>query len=306
MPIRHYRYLHLDVFTDRRFGGNQLAVFPDARDLTGDEMQLMAREMNFAESTFVTSAESSDTDVRMRIFTPAVEMPMAGHPVIGSTFALAREGLIPRRRAQWTFGLNIGPLLVELEWQNDGLAFAWMTQRLPIFDEPEMPGDVAQAIGVSVEAITSTGLRVQRVSCGVPFVMVPLASRALVDAAVPDSRALQTLAAKNGREHFSLYAFTTDRSDATDDAMVYSRMFAPGLGVYEDPATGSACGPLGAYLVHHGVIDAPAAQHIVNLQGRKLGRPSWLHIAVDVTDRAITRVRVGGTSVFVAEGTFEV
>src|SRR5262245_38400462 len=133
MGISRYRYLHYDVFTDRRFGGNQLAVFPDAAGLPAPTMQQIAREIGFAETTFVTAAEGPGTDVRMRIFTPASELPMAGHPVVGSTFALAREGLIARGRTDWTFGLNIGPTPVSLEWSAKGLNFAWMTQRPPEF-----------------------------------------------------------------------------------------------------------------------------------------------------------------------------
>src|SRR6187431_307340 len=109
MGISPYRYLHYDVFTDRRFGGNQLAVFPDAAGLRARTMQQIAREIGFAETTFVTAAEHDATDTRMRIFTPGSEMPMAGHPVIGSTFALAREGAIAGGRTDWMFGLNIGP-----------------------------------------------------------------------------------------------------------------------------------------------------------------------------------------------------
>ena len=306
MSVRAYRFLHFDVFTDRRFGGNQLAVFPDASGLPRDTMQAMAHEMNFAESTFVLPPESEGTDVRMRIFTPKVEMPMAGHPVIGSAFALAREGRIVRGRADWTFGLNIGPMPLTLEWHGADLAFAWMTQPNPEFGEPEDPTPVAAALGLSVEAIRSTGLPVQRVSCGVPFVIVPVSTRALVDAAIPDARQLHALARSSGRDHYSLYVFTTDRGSGADAADVYTRMFAPDLGVYEDPATGGASGPLGAYLMTHHVLPTDAGKPIVNLQGRLLGRPSWLHIAVEGGDDAITRVRVGGASVFVAEGTFYV
>src|SRR5207244_5474858 len=143
-------------------------------------MQLSAREMNFAETTFVTAAASPETDVRMRIFTPAVEMPMAGHPVIGSTFALGRDGRIGAGRNRWVFGLNIGPLPVELEWQDGHLGFVWMTQRLPEFGDPQDAESVAQAAGVQGQAIRSTGLPVQRVSCGVPSVIVSVASRSAV------------------------------------------------------------------------------------------------------------------------------
>src|SRR5262245_56340972 len=116
MGISRYRYLHYDVFTDRRFAGNQLAIFPDAAGLPSSKMQQIAREIGFAETTFVTRAEADHTDVRMRIFTPGTELPMAGHPVIGSTFALAREGAIADGRTDWTFGLNVGALPVSLEW----------------------------------------------------------------------------------------------------------------------------------------------------------------------------------------------
>ena len=297
MGISRYRYLHYDVFTDRRFGGNQLAVFPEAGGLSAQTMQQIAREIGFAETTFVTTRERPDTDVRMRIFTPGTEMPMAGHPVVGSTFALARESRIARGATGWRFGLNIGPTPVELEWTGERLNFAWMTQRNPEFGRTyDDLGRVAAALRVREEDIRTTGLPVQQVSCGMPFVFVPLSSRAAVDAALPDMQLLD----------FEAYIFTTDRTGATDSATTYSRMFAPLLGVSEDPATGSASGPLGSYLVQHSVVTAEQARSILNLQGVKLGRPSWIHVAIEMSDGAISRVRVGGTSVFVAEGTMEV
>jgi trans-2,3-dihydro-3-hydroxyanthranilate isomerase len=180
-----------------------------------------------------------------------------------------------------------------------------MTQRTPEFGGSEDVAAVAGGIGLPEDMIRATGLPVQRVSCGVPFVMVPISTRAAVDSAEPDTRALHALARTSGVEHFSLYVFTTDRSGATDEATAYARMFAPGLGVYEDPATGSACGPLGSYLVRHSIVTASEAGGILILQGRKLGRPSWIHVAIESTGGAISRVRVGGTAVFVAEGLFE-
>ena len=297
MGISRYRYLHYDVFTDRRFGGNQLAVFPQAAGLPVDTMQQIAREIGFAETTFVTAAEASGTDVRMRIFTPGTEMPMAGHPVIGTTFALARDGHIARGRTDWSFGLNIGPTPVTLEWDGERVSFAWMTQRLPEFRRTfDDVARLAQALGVREEDIRETGLPVEEVSCGVPFVFVPMRSRAAVDSASPDQRLMD----------FEAYVFTTDRSGAADSATTYSRMFAPMLGVYEDPATGGASGPLGSYLVKHGVVTPDDGRSILNLQGVKLGRPSWIHVSIETTAGAISRVRVGGTSVFVAEGAMEI
>ena len=297
MGISRYRYLHYDVFTDRRFGGNQLAVFPEAAGLASQTMQQIAREIGFAETTFVTAAEHGGTDVRMRIFTPGTEMPMAGHPVIGSTFALARDGRISHGRSDWVFGLNIGPTPVTLEWSGGRMSFAWMTQRPPefgrVFDDVAA---VAKALGVSDADICGDGLPVQEVSCGVPFVLVPMRTRAAIDRSTPDTRLL----------NFEAYVFTMDGGGAADRATTYSRMFAPALGVFEDPATGSASGPLGSYLVRYGLVRPEQARSILNLQGARLGRPSWIHVSIDAEDRAISRVRVGGTSVFVAEGTMEV
>jgi len=129
---------------------------------------------------------------------------------------------------------------------------------------------------------------------------------AVVDRAAPDARLMHALKDRSGCTHFVFYLYTTDRTGADDAASVYTRMFARDLGIYEDPATGGASGPLGSYLVHHRVVPPDQARAMLNLQGRKLGRPSWIHISIETTSGAISRVRVGGTSVFVAEGTFEV
>jgi trans-2,3-dihydro-3-hydroxyanthranilate isomerase len=320
MGISRYRYLHYDVFTDQRFGGNQLAVFPEAAGLSAAMMQQIAKEIGFAETTFVFPAESADTNIRMRIFTPAIEMPMAGHPVVGSTFALGRERRIPAGTNRWVFGLNVGPLPVDIEWHgptmSPTISFVRMTQRLPEFGSTFDAIDVAAALGLPTSTIRATNLPIQQVSCGVPFVMVPVATRADVDAATPDPRAFDALARKAAQPHFSVYLFSTAPApvghndsravSGNHTATVYTRMFAPGMGVYEDPATGSASGPLGCYLVKHSVIPVQEAGSILNLQGVKLGRPSWIHIAIDVAAGNVSRVRVGGTSVFVAEGAMEV
>src|SRR5579862_3135807 len=147
---RSYRYLQYDVFTDRTFCGNQLAVFLDGRGLSSETMQAIAKEMSFSESTFILPAERSDTDVRMRIFTPADELPMAGHPTIGSTFALARSGVLVPGRERFVFGLGVGPTPVTLTWRQDDLGFAWMTQLNPTFGEPipDKPG-AASLLGLS-------------------------------------------------------------------------------------------------------------------------------------------------------------
>src|SRR5215831_7819892 len=127
--MRTYRYLHYDVFTDRALEGNQLAVFPEPSGLTTDDMQRVTREMNFSECTFIFPAETPGTGVRMRIFTPGEELPMAGHPTVGSTFALVKEGVIARGQRDFVFGLGVGPTPVSIDWKGGEIDFAWMTQK---------------------------------------------------------------------------------------------------------------------------------------------------------------------------------
>ncbi|MFO7694552.1 MAG: PhzF family phenazine biosynthesis protein [Vicinamibacterales bacterium] len=296
-----YRYLHLDVFTGEKFGGNQLAVFLDARGLAAETMQAVTKEMNFSESTFILPAERPDTDIRMRIFTPGREMPMAGHPTVGSTFALALAGVIPPGRKRWVFGLNAGPTPVDIDWDGDRPTFVWMTQQRPVFG-PVVADAAAAAGAVSLEAdsVVATGLPVQEVSCGVPFVFIPVATRAQVDSASPNLGAFDRLCESAGVDNHAMFVFS--RAPGPDGATVYSRMFAPGLGVFEDPATGAASGPLGCYLVKHGVVPPDRAGTILSLQGVKMGRPSRVHIAIGVEAGEITRVQVGGEAVLVGEG----
>ncbi len=298
------RYLHYDVFTSRPFEGNQLAVFLDAEGLEAREMQTLTNEMNFAESTFVLPAASPDTDVRMRIFTPAREMPMAGHPTIGTTFALAALGVIPRARPRWVFGLNIGPTGVALEWGGEGLTMAWMDQGRPEFRASGVAArEVVAAIDADPAAWSATGLPVEEASCGAAFFYVPLATRAAVDACEPDGAAMRRLKSAFGGDHVGVFVFSPEAG--ADGATVYSRMFTPEAGVVEDPATGGASGPLGGYLVRHGVVPlAAAAGGIVSVQGVKMGRPSRIHVRVEASSPAdIGRVHVGGTAVRVGEGT---
>jgi trans-2,3-dihydro-3-hydroxyanthranilate isomerase len=299
------QYLHLDVFTARRFEGNQLAVFFDAHDVSPALMQTIAREMNFSESTFLLPAERPDTDIRMRIFTPGAELPMAGHPTIGTTFALAHSGAIAANRDHFVFGLGVGPTRVELKWQGTELSFAWMDQQRPDVRQPLASVEqVAQAVGVDPAAHRRTGLPMQEISCGVPYIVLPLATRADVDAAAADLNRLGGINSAFGGPQSAVYLFSTETK--SDDVTAYSRMFAYGLGIAEDPATGSACGPLGCYLVQHGIVRAEPTAHMVSAQGVVMGRPSRIHIAITQTGGAISRVQVGGTAVVVARGTLSV
>src|SRR6185436_17278862 len=299
---RSYRYLHYDVFTDRLFGGNQLAVFLDGRGLPVESMQAIANEMNFSETTFVLPPEQRGTDFRLRIFTPSTELPMAGHPTIGSAFALARAGVLHSERKDFVFGLGVGPTPVSLTWSGGDLTFAWMTQLPPTFSEPiPDPAGAAGSLGLPQAAVAGTGLPVQVVSCGVPFLLIPLATRRAVDNAASNFERIDTFFRHAGVKASGVFLFSHERGD--DKATVYSRMFAPEVGVAEDPATGSASGPLGCYLVRHKIVPPDRAGAILNLQGVKMGRPSHVHVSIGVENGDIMSVRVGGEAVLAGEGT---
>lgn len=302
---RSYRYLHYDVFTDHLFGGNQLAVFLDGRGLPVETMQAIAKEMNFSETTFVLPPERQGTDARLRIFTPGEELPMAGHPTIGTTFALARPGVIERGRQTFVFGCGIGPVPVTMTWNGDALSFAWMTQSLPAFGDPiPNPARTAAVLSLSPAAVAGTGHPVQIVSCGVPFLFVPLTTRSAVDNVVVNASLLDGLFSATKSSAHGVFVFSAEPGDSR--ATVYSRMFAPELGITEDPATGGASGPLGCYLVRHKIVQPEKADAMISLQGVKMGRPSHVHISIGVEKGEISSVRVGGEAVLAGEGTLYV
>jgi trans-2,3-dihydro-3-hydroxyanthranilate isomerase len=304
--MRTYRYLHYDVFTDRALEGNQLAVFPEPGALTTADMQRVTREMNFSESTFIFPAETAGTDIRMRIFTPAEELPMAGHPTIGSTFALAHEGVIARGQREFVFGLGVGPTPVSLEWKGSTLDFAWMTQKNAAY----LGGSVdrvrfADAIGVGERDLGSAPPEVA--SSGNPFLIAPLTSRAAVDRVEINRPAYAACCTAAGIKETALFVFSVEPTEPSaarepSEPSVYSRMLGPGLGVSEDPATGSATGPLGCYVHKHRLLPRERLAHFVSLQGVQMLRPSRLHVSIDTHGDDITRVRVGGRSVLVGEG----
>jgi trans-2,3-dihydro-3-hydroxyanthranilate isomerase len=299
------RYLHLDVFTGNRFEGNQLAVFPEPPpDIDPGLMRTIAAEMNYSESTFVFPPTAGG-DVRMRIFTPANELPIAGHPTVGTTFALAADGAIASGRERFVFELGVGPTPVSLEWKNGSLDFAWMTQPLPSFGPELQPAAFAPALGIEAEDLVTT-LVAQPISCGVPFLFVPVESRAAMDRVAIDRRAYAAACSEAGINQLPVFLFTTDRAGSQGDELVYSRMLAPGFGIAEDPATGAASGPLGCYLFHHRVVPGERARSLVSLQGVAMGRPSRIHISIDTAGDSIRGVRVGGQAVMVGSGALSV
>jgi trans-2,3-dihydro-3-hydroxyanthranilate isomerase len=288
-------FLHYDVFTDTPLAGNQLAVFLDGRGLSAEKMQAIAKEMNFSESTFILPAVTPGTDGRMRIFTPGNELPIAGHPTVGTTFGLAHAGVIKPGTRRFVFDLAAGPTPVDLVWKGTELASATMTQLNPKFGEPLTDrASAAAAIGLHEEDLLP-GKPVQEISCGVPCLYVPLRDRATVDRAAADVAAYRRFATANSlADDGMVYLFTPEEGGA------YSRMFAPGFGIPEDPATGIAAGPLGCYLVRHKL--ASDATRIVNHQGVRMGRASRIDISITEKGGEIVEVKVGGQAVLVGKG----
>jgi trans-2,3-dihydro-3-hydroxyanthranilate isomerase len=296
------RYVRLDVFTNQPFTGIPLAVFPDAAGIDEQRMQRITNEMALPESMFVFPPESPETDARVRIFTPSGGLPMAGGPTIGTVFALAREKRLPVSADKSVLGLGIGPTTVGLEWGQNALRFAWMTQAIPTFGPIITDGvAAAAAVGVQPGDLAGDNLPVQVASSGVRFLYVPLRSRAAVDAASLDRGRLCALLRSVDLDELPVFVFSCEQAD--DDATVYSRMFGPCIGIPEDPGCGAASGPLGAYLLKYNAVSAENASRLVSLQGVRMGRPSRVYISLSTRVGALEEVRVGGEAVVVGEGT---
>lgn len=295
-PTLHFEWV--DVFTDRPFAGNPLAVFSEPGELSTRQMQSIARELNLSETTFVQPPSLNGCDFKVRIFTPTSELPMAGHPTLGTAHVLAAQGKVESHGAptRVVFEEGVGPIEVDIEWSGGEPGRIVMTQPSPQFGRVlEDRSLIADLLGLSESDLAE--LPIQVVSTGPPFLFVPLASLAAAEAT--------SLRLDAWRQHLSdtdaqaVYVFSLETVDASAD--VHGRLFAPGYGIVEDPATGSAVGPLGAYLVHHGVVAGAGDKRIDIEQGLEMGRPSRLEVEV-VEQDAEMAIRVGGLTASVAEG----
>lgn len=285
----------VDVFTERMFGGNQLAVYTDGRGVSDAEMQQIAREMNLSETTFVLPPADAANDFRVRIFTTTSELPMAGHPTVGTAFILKRAGLIAGASTKFEEGVGVIPVALH----PSGLIE--MTQLLPKYGPVfEDRATVAEMLSILPEEITE-GLPIEVISCGVPFLFVPLRSLDALRRVRPRldvwDRALAGFVAQE------VFVFTREVEHA--GSTTHGRMFAPSLGIVEDPATGGASGPLGCYLIRHGLVPRGSRVEVLSEQGFEIGRPSYIHITVDMRADQITSVRVGGRCHWVGEGHIE-
>ncbi|MEP6959141.1 MAG: PhzF family phenazine biosynthesis protein [Nitrospirota bacterium] len=299
------KFYQADVFTGQAFGGNPVAVFPDAQGLTDYQLQQIAREMNLSETVFVLPPTDEAAVVRLRIFTPTQEIPFAGHPVLGTFYVLAHLGLIAV-----TDGVtrvmqecNIGLFPVELHARDGEITRVVMTQPKPLFigsvEETEDLFDLAKALGLSRNQIVDTKKPVMLVSTGLPVVIVPVRTLTAVRSIDPDSAAIVEVCGRLGVN--GIMVFTTITVE--DHATVHARMFAPAIGILEDPATGSASGAMGAYLVHNGLVEVGPMTEVIIEQGYEIERPSRILVQVESEDDAIQSVKVGGQVVMVVEGT---
>ena len=291
------KYHLLDVFTEKPFSGNPLAVFPQADALTDSQMQSIAGELNLSETTFIQKARSETSDCTVRIFTPNSELPMAGHPTIGTAWTILKHNLLkPRHKDHLVFDEGVGPIRVDFETDETARPTELaMHQPLPRFGQTLDKSDVTALLTLDASDIDEE-LPVQIVSCGVPIILVPLVS---LDATRRASVRLDLMDTKlAGAECRELFIFT--RETENRDADVHCRFFAPRLGVAEDAATGAAHGPLGSYLAMYGLNDG---REITSEQGIEMGRPSTIRVRIQSAGNEITAVLVGGECVEVGTGT---
>ena len=292
-------FVLVDVFTSKPFGGNQLAVFTDGAALSAAEMQELAHEMNFSESTFVMPPDSSGAR-RVRIFTPTHEMPMAGHPTVGTTWVLASRGEIALESASVdaTLQLGIGPVKVTIESTGGKPNFVWMAHRDAEFGaKREDRKRIAEALGITAEDIRDD-LPIQSVSTGFPFLFIPIRNLDALAKCAVNAPALAALF-KPGEPILPVYMFVTNTAG---EFTPRSRMFGPHDGVPEDPATGGASAPFGAYAATYGLIKPAPKTSFTIQQGVEMGRPSEIRVEVARRDRGAFAIRIGGRCAIVGEG----
>ena len=281
-PTKSYPYSVVNVFTTEPLSGNSLAVFPDASEFDTETMQKIARELNLTETAFVLPATHKDCAARVRIFSPARELPFAGHPTVGTGFVLMQKEIVPRNSTAFVLEEQIGPVPLRIE--AGACPLIWL--RMPPIREGRCydPSLCAQALGLEEEDLLP--IKPQLLNAGNPTVFVAAKDKAVVDRAWLDLAGFRALKGEES-ESFCVFLFAPTPEGA------YSRMFAPEYGIAEDPATGSSTGPLAVYMIRHGLLSGRSGMRSVSEQGSKMGRRSLLHVDIQGENGA-DGIYVGG------------
>lgn len=294
------RFQTADVFTNRIFGGNPLAVIPDARGLDAKQMQSIATEFNLSETAFVFPPDDPAHTRKLRIFTPAAEVPFAGHPTVGTAHVLASLGEIRGDvESRLVFEELVGPVPVTVRWHEGAPVFCQLSvAQLPeIGPRPPTRASIAAMLSLDVSDLVTGSNAMEAVSCGLPFLFVPVKDRD----AVARARVRMDLWEDKFRAYWAPQVMVFSRDPELERSDVRARVFVPGLSVPEDPATGSCAAALGGYLAAREDMREGQLCYRVE-QGFEMGRPSLLDIEVDKREGAITAIRVGGETVLVASG----
>jgi trans-2,3-dihydro-3-hydroxyanthranilate isomerase len=295
------KYCTLDVFTDHRFGGNQLAVFTDVPELPTEFMQNIAREFNLSETVFITQPRDPKARRRLRIFTPGRELPFAGHPTIGAAYVLVEEGLAGVSGSSGSFVLEeeVGLVPIRVQRMENGAWFVQLTTAVLPEEGAKAPPipEVARLLGVAEAEILQDADYPQFFSCGVPFLFVPLKDRTVLARVTVDLAAARRLQESAGVSQVFVFSYDPER----DESDIRARMFAPHFGIAEDPATGSAAAAFAGYLVPRSWHREGTLKWTIE-QGFEMGRPSLIYLEADIAEGAATAVRVGGTAVRMSEG----
>ncbi len=304
--MKRARYVRVDVFASKPFGGNPLAVFPEAEDLSTEEMQLLAKEMNLSETTFVLPAtKGSGADFRVRIFVPDMEIPYAGHPTIGTFYVLAKEGRIKLKDPMTTVKMEAkaGVMPVEIHSKNGNITKVVTVQNKPEFGTVFANArPFADALSLEMSDLDPKKMPIQLVSTGLPWVIVPVKTRKAVEKALGNASAFAEAIKPLPKNVVDLYVTCLDPLEGT--STTHSRGFSlVSRNIVEDPATGSASGCLGAYLVSRKLVPLKETTRIINEQGYEIGRPSKIEIDVRTRQgQEIEAVRVGGSVVHMMDG----
>ncbi len=298
-----YRYILADVFTDQIFGGNPLAVFPEATGLDPATMQLIARELNLSETVFIFPPQTPGHTCRLRIFTPGVELPFAGHPTVGAAHVLTAAGYVrlPAGGGDIVFEEGVGPVPVRVQIEDGRPVFSQLSAaRMPEFRPATVsPEQLARMLNLDPADIGAGEDEPEAISCGVPFLFVPLRNLEAVRRARLDRGVWERHLA--GGWATEVYVFSYE---ASPGMQIHARMFAPAMGIGEDPATGAAATALAGYLAKRSGCENGSLHWKVE-QGLEMGRPSLLQVEAEVQNGAVTAIRVGGSSVIVGQGHFD-